>query len=581
MVLAGKLAHLTEGTRRSGREKAAVLRRIELRRGAPALTLSLLAALVAGAAVLGAVTGSPRTTALHTAVAPRHHHRAVADQAPAGNKAELFGAKVLNLAPATTPPIAAPVALVSAPPLVNRENFAFAPYWTLAQSPTFNLNGLSTIAYFSVGVNPNGTLEESGPGWNGFESQDLANLITRAHATGERVVLTVNDFGQSSLDTLTSSPSAPATLAAALVPLLQAKSLDGVNFDFEGTGSADHAGLTNLVSSVSSALRAADSHWQITMDTYASSAGDPGGFYDIPALAQSVDAFFVMSYELNLQGASSAASPLTSGMFSDLRTLQEYTAVVPANKVILGAPFFGIDWPTNNGTLEATATGAATDIADAQVVSTAPQYWDPITQTSWTSYLVGGQWHESYFENAYGLYQVAQLAARYAVRGVGIWALGMESDGPDMIAALDGFAPATGPGSTGPQATSASPIISATAPPAAGAPAQATAPATTTTAAPGATTSTTKPVGTTTTTAPVTTAIYNGRTVTLSAVGPGGADTLLSSGTVASFFSTDPRFSCLNGKLLPVYQYELLTGKDVVVANTPGDCVNQQFTFPG
>jgi spore germination protein len=579
MVLAEKLAHLAEGTRRSGREKVAVLRRRGLRQRAPILTLLLLAALVSGAGALGAVSTQPGTTDHHTVVAlTRHHHRPAPPEA-IGNKAELFGARIVNLAPATTPPVAAPAALVSAPPLVNRENFAFAPYWTLAQSPTFNLNGLSTIAYFSVGVNPNGTLDESGPGWNGFESQDLANLITRAHATGERVVLTVNDFGQSSLDTLTSSPSAPATLAAALVPLLQAKSLDGVNFDFEGTGSADHAGLTNLIASVSSALRAADPHWQITMDTYASSAGDPGGFYDIPALAQSVDAFFVMAYELNLQGAASAASPLTSGMFSDLTTLQQYTAAVPASKVILGAPFFGIDWPTNNGTLAATATGGANDIADAQVASTAPQYWDPITQTSWTSYLVGTQWHESYFENPYGLYQVAQLASRFTVRGVGIWALGMENDGPSMIAALDGFAPAVGPGSTGPSATSSSPTVSAAAPTGAAAPPAAAA-ATTTTGAPAATTSTTKPTGTTTTTGPVTSAVYNGRTVMLSAVGPGNVDTLSPSGTVANFTSNDPRFSCLNGKMLAVYQYGLLTGKKVAVATTPTDCVTQEFTFP-
>jgi spore germination protein len=578
MVLATKLAHLAEGIRQSGRDKAAVQRRTGLRRRAPALMLSLLAALVTGAAVVGAVTGRPNTTTHHTPVAARHHAGAIGTRVTDGNKGELFGAKVVNLAPATTPPVAAPATLVSAPPVANRENFAFAPYWTLAQSPTFNLNGLSTIAYFSVGVNPNGTLEESGPGWNGFESQDFSNLITRAHSTGERVVLTVNDFGQSSLDSLTSSPTAASTLATALVPLLQAKSLDGVNFDFEGSGSSDHVGLTNLIASVSGALRAADPHWQITMDTYASSAGDSGGFYDVPALAQYVDAFFVMAYELNLQGTSSAASPLTSGMFSDLRTLQEYTAVVPASKVILGAPFFGIDWPTNNGTLGAIATGAATDIADAQVPDVLPQYWDPVTQTSWTSYLVGTQWHESYFENAYALYQVAQLAARYNVRGVGIWALGMESDGPQMIAALDGFAPAAGPGSTGPQATSGSPIISASPAP----PASALTPsATPTTGAPSATTSTTKPiVATTTTTALVTTATYNGRTVTLSAVGPGSVDSLSPSGTVINFFSNDPRYSCLNGKQLAVYQYGLLTGKKVAVATSPADCVNQEFTFP-
>ena len=145
-------------------------------------------------------------------------------------------------------------------------------------------------------------------------------------------MLTVTDFSQSSLNAVTSSPTAPATLSGTLIPLLQAKSLDGVNFDFEGEGSGDQTGLTNLITSVAGSLRAADPHWQITMDTYASSAGDPSGFYNIPALAPAVDAFFVMDYELNLAGTASAASPLTSGMFSSQTTLTQYDAAVPASQ---------------------------------------------------------------------------------------------------------------------------------------------------------------------------------------------------------------------------------------------------------
>ena len=41
-------------------------------------------------------------------------------------------------------------------------------------------------------MNADGTLDESGAGWNGYQSQDLADLVTRAHAAGDRVVLTVN-----------------------------------------------------------------------------------------------------------------------------------------------------------------------------------------------------------------------------------------------------------------------------------------------------------------------------------------------------------------------------------------------------
>jgi len=551
--------------------------------------------MLCGGFVLGmggsAVPSSHHRAAAHT---PGHRLRSYAARAgDAGNAAlARLGATAVHLAPAAAAPTAAPASLVDQPPLAGRENFAFAPYWTLPKSSSFDITGLSTLAYFSIDVNANGTLDEGGPGWSGFQSQALADLITRAHAAGERVVLTVTDFDQGSLDALTSSPTAAGTLAAALVPLLQAKSLDGVNYDFEGEGSGDQAGLTNLIAGVSGALRAADPHWQLTMDTYASSAGDPGGFYDIGALAPSVDAFFIMDYELNLAGTASAASPLTSGMSSSQTTLAQYTAAVPASKVILGTPFFGIDWPTDNGTMAATASGGAADIADSQAQSNGPEYWDPVTDTAWTSYQVGGQWHESYYEGANGLYDVSQLASHDGARGVGIWALGMESDGPLMIAALDGISPGNPPG-TGPQATRTSPVAPpAGAPPAAAAPAAGpppapgSAPAPTPTtgaggggAAGGGSTTTSAPAATTTTTtAPTTTAVRNGVRVVLTPVAANQVSNLTPAGTVTDFESTDPSFSCLDGATLDVRGN--LLGRAAAEAVTPANCITQDFELP-
>jgi hypothetical protein len=536
---------------------------------------------------VAAIGLGPATAKSHAAArpVPRHHPPAAAST-DVGNRSEDVGARAVDLPPATAAPVAASPALVAAPPIATRENFAFAPYWTLDQSGSFVLTGLSTLDYFAIGVNPHGTLQESGPGWNGFQSQALSELISRAHAAGERVVLTVNDFSQASLDSLTSSSSAPSALAAALIPVLESKNLDGVNFDFEGQGSHDQAGLTNLISSVSGALRAADPHWQITMDTYASSAGDPGGFYNIPALAPFVDAFFVMAYELNLQGAQTGASPLTSGAFSDLTTLAQYTAVVPASKVILGTPFFGIDWPTDNGTMQAKATGAAADVTDAQVQGTHPAYWDPATDTGWTSYEVANQWHETYFESPYALFMVAQMAAHYGIRGVGIWALGMEDNGAQMIAALDGFAPAAGPGAAGPQSTSPSAppvIVSASGPGAASGTGGHGAGVTTTTGksatTSSTTTSTSKPP-TTTTTLPVITAVYGGVTRNLTPIAPGSFVKGLTFGIISDFSTTDPALACLNGKSLTVYLYSGLNGNRVAVASAPADCVTQDFIFP-
>jgi spore germination protein YaaH len=498
-----------------------------------------------------------------------------------GNALRMLGADArnINLAPAKTAPAAAPASLVNQPPLAGRENFAFAPYWTLAQSPTFNITGLSTLAYFSIDVNPNGTLDESGSGWNGFQSQDLTDLISRAHAAGERVVLTVTDFDQGSLNALTSSPSAPGTLAAALIPLLDAKSLDGVNFDFEGAGSGDQTGLTNLITSVAAALRGADPHWQITMDTYASSAGDSGGFYNLPALAPAVDAFFVMDYELNLQATPTPASPLTSGQYSSLTTMKQYTSAVPASKVILGVPFFGIDWPTDNGTMAANATGGANDIPDSQAAANGPEYWDPVTDTVWTSYQVGNQWHESYYEGLNGLFDVSQMVAYFGARGVGIWALGMENNDAQMIAALDGINPGPPPG-TGPQATSSSPAPGAPPPAAPGSPtAVASAPGAT--SHPAASTGPSSPPpapATTTTAAPFITAQRAGNTIALTPVDASQVVRLAVDGQVTDFQSNQPAYSCLNGTTLNVFTN--LKGKPVAVATTPTNCITQDFLLP-
>jgi spore germination protein len=551
------------------------------RRLVPSVCVGTLAILTAAAGFAAATVPGATTLA-----APAPHHGPTAPPQQFGNRLASLGGKAVVLPAATAPPAPAPPALIAAPPIAAHEDFAFAPYWTLPQSGGFNLAGLTTLAYFSIGVNPDGSLDESGSGWNGYESQALTDLITRAHAAGERVVLTVNDFDQGSLDALTSSPTAPATLAAALKSALQAKNLDGVNFDFEGDGSADQAGLTRLIGLVSYGLRATDPHWQVTMDTYASSAGDPGGFYNIPALANSVDAFFVMAYELNLQGTPSPASPLTSGQFSDLTTLQQYAAAVPASKVILGMGFFGIDWPTSDGTMQATATGGATDIADSQVQSSGdPPYWDPVTDTGWTSYLVGTQWHESYWENPYGLYLVSVLAAQYGIRGVGIWALGMEDNDAQMIAALDGQAPAGGPGGAGPQATA--PTSTTTAPTAPPAPPTGGGGGTTTTTGgggTGTTPSTSGPPATTTTAPPpFITGTANGQTQTLTAVPTAPGVIGLQLGTLTNFATNEPAYACLVGGPPLAYFLSADASEYVVEASTtasPPDCMNQVFTFP-
>jgi hypothetical protein len=505
--------------------------------------------------------------------------------------ADQFGTPAQTLTPAAAGEAAQPAlpSVSGQPALRPHEVFGFAPYWTLGQSAEFDLAGLTTVDYFAIGINPDGSPSESGAGWDGFESQQFLDLVDRAHAAGDRVVVTVNDFDQGSLDALASSAPAAARLAQAVLGLVQSKNLDGVNLDLEGEGSGDQTGLTDLVSKVSSVLKSANPRYQLTVDTYASSAGDPSGFYNIPALNRVVDGFFVMAYQLNLKGSPADGSQLTSTMFSNQSAAQQYAAAVPADKVILGLAFFGYDWPTSNGTLDATAQGAPSIVTYDQEAASGHQiYWDSVTDTAWTSYLVGQQWHEAFFENPNALYMAAQLSQQDGLGGVGIWALGMDgSNDQSMVSALDGLAPAAkdtlaGPSSTG---QSAEPSVGSTgtatgdgSAPTAGPPApSASGPVARPPAPPRTTTTTSRPAprvysysGT-----------WQGAAVTLTK-SSAGSGTRTEVGTLVGFASSDPSLSCLRAEAsLGVFSFSSDTSHLYVLARPPGDCAEATFTFAG
>ena len=210
-----------------------------------------------------------------------------------------------DLAQASTTPIPAKPLVALSSPTSAHEVFGYAPYWSLPDWPSFPYKDFSTVAYFSVNVNPNGSIQQSGPGWNGYNSEDFVNLINAAHQAGDRVVLTANDFTEASLYTLTHSPNAGVVLGTELLELVQTKGLDGVNLDLEGTGE---------VTRPDSIIWSARSTSFCTVPTPTISSPWPPthprlvirtASTTFPGLAQWVNAFFVMAYDVS-QGPTGA-----------------------------------------------------------------------------------------------------------------------------------------------------------------------------------------------------------------------------------------------------------------------------------
>lgn len=351
-----------------------------------------------------------------------------------------------------------------------REVFGFAPYWKLSQNANWNYSLLSTVAYFGLEVNGDGTFSTTNPdgtpdaGWTGWNSQALVDTFNRGHQAGDRDVVVIKQFSNATLNSLLGSSAARQTLITNTINAIATRGLDGVNVDFEGTADSAYPNLqtnfTSFMGQLSSQVHQRWSSAMVTVDAYSGSASWDGGFMNIGALAPNVDAFFVMAYDMasgNMSGQAGPNAPLYGWTYNDTTSVAQYLGKAPASKIILGVPYYGYKWSTTSTQPYASivpGSGATADeyagVLDdlscgAQQLS---QSWDNTAQSPWASWWspasndpCGGNhnsWRELYYDNAASLAKKYDLVNANNLRGAGMWALGFDGSSSDLWNAIAG-----------------------------------------------------------------------------------------------------------------------------------------------
>ena len=351
--------------------------------------------------------------------------------------------------------------------VLRREVLGFLPYWELGT--TLDYNTLSTVAYFGIDLNTDGTLDKAGNGWSGWESSTMTSVINNAHAHGTRVALTVESFawgsaGAFSQTALLSSPTASLNAAQQIAAEVYGRGADGVDLDFEPIAPGQSANYVSFVRTLRAQLDALHPGYELTF----CGTGAPGT-YDLPDLLApgAADAVFIMGY--NLRGGTPAYTgsidPLTTTTirYSLTSVVNTYLSQVAPSKVILGLPWYGEAWSTGTSTAldappgDLTTYGQPVEVNYACAKALADEdpamipkscgpgplptsflgwQYDTGEQTAWTAYYgnYGGTqntWRELYFDDSQAL--TARIAAidNWSLRGVGIWALGYDNNGGD------------------------------------------------------------------------------------------------------------------------------------------------------
>jgi spore germination protein YaaH len=355
-------------------------------------------------------------------------------------------------------------------PYLNKTVLGFAPYWVLNDYTEYQMERLSVIAYFSVAVYPDGTFVTTCVngycgdkyGWDGWNSVELADMITKAHEEGVKVVLTIKNFDKASIENLITSPTAQSNLIVNILSELSAKNADGVNIDYEYIGIASpelRAAFASSMNAIADAVHAARPGSHVSTDILGSSAMSQL-LYDVTALGQtSLDSIMVMAYDFySTRYYDGKFAAPTSPLYGDQywytvsEAMLDIIARAPAGKVIMGVPYYGLEFPvsgTNWGSKNASvvSSGAITTYANVMDpvfdawhnISTIQ--WDEGEKMTWYRYrwpdaVMGPEYWQGYYDDARSIRAKYDFVMRNGIGGVGIWALGYDAGRSELWTVL-------------------------------------------------------------------------------------------------------------------------------------------------
>jgi spore germination protein YaaH len=354
---------------------------------------------------------------------------------------------------------------------LRREVFGYLPYWYLDRAGSLDYGLLSTISYFGVAARSDGTLARTTngtptPGWAGWTSATMTNVINNAHSVGVKVVLTVTmmswngDYAE--MTAFLNSATNRARLVNEIVAVVRARGADGVNLDWEPVPTSLRSQYTSFVREVKQGLVANGAGSFLTVATMAGAASWSTG-YDVVGLTASgaADALMVMGYDFSWSGSSRAGgvAPIDSPYIFDVReALNAHLGLVHPSKIIWGVPYYGHGWTTQSSEQNAftcrTAEICPSANPSAIGLDWIPEYtgavagaaargrlWDAAGQVPWYRYFDSGinAWRQLYYDDPQSLGAKYALVEGSGLRGIGIWALLMDAGRPELYDQIDAY----------------------------------------------------------------------------------------------------------------------------------------------
>jgi spore germination protein len=278
-------------------------------------------------------------------------------------------------------------------------------------------------------------LDEVSPFWyttrieNGALIPDIGardrELVAAARAADVLVMPTIhNVMAPEAIVPLLRDPNRRKEHIAAIMAEIRAYEYDGIDIDYESLPANSREPYSAFMQELSTALRAEGKLLTVAVHAKTDDWGGLGGFQDWKLLGEICDRVRIMTYDFHWRGGG----PGPIAPMNWVAAVGEYArAVVPAEKLQVGIPFYGYNWGEGEDAVAQTWTDIQRliEVYQPDVNLAARDSSGPIEE-SWFTYRRNGQRRTVWFADHRSLQAKLNLVEQLDLAGIAIWRLGNE-----------------------------------------------------------------------------------------------------------------------------------------------------------
>ena len=317
--------------------------------------------------------------------------------------------------------------------------FGFLPFWNLKDLNTKHYDNVDVVYYFSLTVKATGEFDKSEPGYSRLKS---------APKVGKAQGLTIACMKQADIEAVINNQAKRRRVIDNTIKIMAENNFTELNVDFEYVGVPPGNLSQNYTKFIQEAADAVHKTGGTVSVATLSDAVWKSRIYNIAEIGKAADYIIVMAYDFTrLPSASSGpVAPLFGREkfeYDVYTTMIDYLKNAPAQKIVLGVPFYGYEWPNVDNkpysfTLNNSSFGPALSTIKRTVETIketgATVVFDDLSKTPWISYFDAGSqtWRQVWFENERSIGLKLDLINQADLGGMAIWALGYEGYNPNL-----------------------------------------------------------------------------------------------------------------------------------------------------